>query len=463
MSFSRELLLVVVSILLLSQLASLDHPFPRGWDVFYHMKVVELMSGDGLAPFDGQSAGGRVQSYPPGYHVLMLSTWQLTGVRLEMVGRLLSPILFCATLLALFELLGAGPAAVFGVLLFGTSPETFGAFSSAAMPQTLGLFAMIVALRHRRLALPMALLIGFSHWLSAGVLVVLLWLQELWPDVKSLLVWVAGALAAFTPFWPLAILSVWKLRRHRRELAVTMFLLLPIMTWKIATGAQYAAPSWGSAPDLFSYIYKTGAAMPVAFLFFLNTGPALLQTLTLLAMSQFFPFIPVRFILYLMLTTVMVIAAGVRKRRIPEKSVLAATALLSFALLSSQLDSGYWMSPDIQVQDVDALKWTDMNTASTLLAYKDSSAFWAYYYTDNPTILDGFSEGVPDVYERMKDEFEFYESENIRHDIIERWQIRYQFINLMEREMFSKIFDFSKFEAVPRVYANNQTEILHYP
>lgn len=454
---------MIVSLLVLAQLAKFRQPYPRGWDVFYHLKVVKLMSGDGLAPFDPQSAGGRIQSYPPGYHVLLLSLWRLTSLRLELVGRLLSPLFFTLSLFALFRMLGGRAAAVLGVLVFGTVPEVFGAFSGAAMPQTLGLFAVIMALYHRRLSFPMALVMGFSHWLSAGVFFILFWLQSLWPRLRETAVWAAGSLAAFTPAWPLSLLALWDMRKRKKELAVTAALLFPIVFWKAATGVSYAAPSWGEAPSFFSYPYKLGSVLPVLFFLFPSFGVSFLQTGVFFLLSQLFPFIPIRFVLYLSLSAVAVAVRGLEIRGFSEKSILIATALLSFALLSSQLESAYWVASDLKSQDFDALKWTDVNTVSTLLAYKDSSAFWSYYYTDNPTVLDGFSEGVPDVYERMSDEFEFYASPEIDEEILEKWGIRYQFLNEMEIETFEKIFDLEKFEKVPSPYENNRTRILHYP
>lgn len=460
---TRSLLLILISILMLSQIVSLSQIYPRGWDVFYHLKIVELMANDGLAPYDAQSAGGRIQSYPPGYHVLMLSLFQLTGLRLELIGNILSPVFFALTLFAMFNYLGKGAEAVLGVLLFATIPEVSGAFSSSAMPQTLGIFAIVMALRYKKLTPLLSILLGLSHWLSAGIFLIFFWTRELWPDIKRILLWGAGVLASFTSVWPFALVSLWVLRKRKKELAMTAFVAIPILAWKLWTGIHYAAPSWGGIPDIFSYPYKTGVIFPIVFFMFFSWGYAAFQTLSLLLLSQTFPYVPVRFILFMFVPATAVFVNGLRARKFSSKTILAVTAILAFSLLAQSLESAHWIKPDIKTQDVDALRWLDTNTVSTVLAYKDSSAFWAYYYTDNPTVLDGFSEGVPDVYERMEDEFEFYASDTLRTDIIERWGIRYHFINKLEREMFDKIFEFTKFDNVTRLYQNNNTEVLYYP
>lgn len=462
LSNSEKVLLFLLSIFLLAQALRFQDTYPRGWDIFYHLRVVEQISEQGILPYDSLSAGGRTHTYPPGFHILLLSLWNLTSLRLELVARLLSPIFLGLALIAFYKKMGDGPAAVLGVLLLATIPEVFGAFSTPGMPQTLGFFAIIAALYKPSLLFLLAILLSLTHWLSAGILFILFWSRQLWPDAKRLSIWILGSLAAFTPAWPLSFAAAWSLKERRRELLFTVILLAPILLWRWAAQISYATPSWGTFPSIFSYPYIFGSALLVLLLLFPSFGYFFFQATLLFAFSQFFPILPVRFLLYISIPAVAMVVEGVRKREYPSSTLLIATLLLSLPLLSSQLQNSFWIGPDIKEQDFDALKWADANTVSTLLAYKDSSAFWTFYYTRNPTILDGFSEGVDDVYERMGDQFDFFASPQIEEEILSRWEIRYQFLNTLEEEMFEKIFDFEKFDQVPAVYQNNWTKILHY-
>ncbi len=429
---------------------SLISPYPTGWDVFYSLRVLELTKSSSFLPYDELSAGGRVHSYPPSYYSLVIAFSSLTNTRLELSVKLLSPILFSLTVLALFALarrkFGTNEA-ILAVLLFSTSFEVFDAFVSIGMAASLGHFLSAFCL-FAFLFLPASLffffafLLGSVHFLSAT------------------------AVAVYLLF-----LTLHNRNYHKLALGVICLGLFPLF-WHMLF-PTYNIPDWGTTFSLLEIINRVGLIQATLFFLSISRDPFFLASLFLFLLSVFSPLLATRWIYFAMPPLVLSVAAWLSRMKPFLASIFSRSfrlagpflflAFLAVPLLLNHLHTSIYAKPFIQSEDFDGLKWLSINTSpkSVVVGYKDLSAVWVIYYANRATVLDGYSESVPNVYERMHDQYSAYEEDmdTARH-VLSTYNVSYIFYDKTEKDWFNGRFDLAKFDSVPSLFDNGFARII---
>lgn len=418
------------------------YDLPIGWDGFYHLRVLGLsQEQQKLVPHDPVSAGGRLQTYPPGHYALLLPLKLLTGARAEAIGRLISSVMGVLTVIAIFVLsrriFPDAAAALLSVLFFSTSPEVLGSFLSFAMPQATGHFLIVSGL-FAFLYVPaifplVALSLSATHAISTIVLAIYL-----------IVFGISG-------------------RAGPKKIALYLAMLfLFVVVWGAAF-PSYSVPTWGAPMKLRDYV---GAMGPLQTLIFVLFSFSAINRFSLAAAAMLLltrgPLVPVRFIYHAILPMSLSATDFFRRNVLPglprPAGPLVLVAFLSAFLLVGAAKYGNYAGPQIDRQDVDALKWISLNTAgnSTVMGYKDLSAIWLLYYSERPTVLDGYSEGVTKPYERMSDEYLAYSVKNMTEAkrIFSKYGVRYLFFNSLEEGIYREKFNMTKFYALP-ILANN--------
>lgn len=451
-SHEKLLLAIIAGVFVMSlTLNVFFSDFPIGWDGFYHLRVLKLTGEQQkFVPYDSVSAGGRLQTYPPGYYALLLPLELLTGARAETIGRVLSPAMGALTIVALFVLagriFGETITALLAVLLFSTSAEVLGSFVSFAMPQAVG------------------------HFLIAAGLFSFLFSPALFPLI-ALSLSVTHAISTFSLLAYILIFALfdWKAMKTRAAIAAVMLLAFPLL-WGRVLFPSYNVPTWGVPMNLQDYIGALGPLQVMAFLFVFSSVSRMKNGFSAAGAAMLIlsrgPLLPARLI-YHSILPLSISAAGFLKRGISgsfgKKAPLLAVVLLSAYLLTGAARWGNYAGPQLNAHDMDALKWITANTPedSGVLGYKDLSAVWLLHYSGRPTVLDGYSEAVAGSYERMDDEYLAYSAGNLTEAgrIFSKYGVRYLFFNSAEEDIYKDRFNMTKFYALPILLNNGYAKV----
>lgn len=448
---SRLLLAVIVSVFFLSLTLNLVFfpGLPVGWDGFYHLRVLELTKEQQkFVPYDPISAGGRLQTYPPGYYALFLPVELLTGATPEAIGRLLSPLMGALATVSLFvlarRLFGETTTALLAVLLFSTSTEVLSAFVSFAMPQATG------------------------HFLVVSGLFAFLYAPAIFPLV-ALSISSTHAISTISLFVYVMIFGLFLVKSGLKK---TICRAAPLLAFPIIWGVafpSYNLPTWGVPMKLQDYISAIGPTQALVFVLFSFSAinPFSLAAVAMLLLTRGH-LVPVRFVYHAVIPLSLSAAFFFRKNlwkiraSIGEKGPALALLLLSAFLLVGAVRYGNYATP-LDGRNVDALRWIALNTAhdSTVLGYKDLSAIWLLYYSKRPTVLDGYSEAVSDPYRRMEDEYLAYSAGNLTgaEKIFSKYDVRYLFFNSAEEEIYKGRFNMTKFYSLPVLLNNGYAKV----
>lgn len=455
-SHEKLLLATIAGVFLLSlALNVLFSAFPIGWDGFYHMRVLQLTASEQkFVPYDSISAGGRLQTYPPGYYALLLPLELLTGARADTIGRIISPVMGALTVMALFvlarRLFGETVTALLAILLFASSPEVLGSFISFAMPQAVGHFLVVSGI-FAFMFLPaifpiVALSLSTTHMISTVVLLLYILIFALFD---------------------------WNAMKKRAAISVVLLLLAFPLLWGRVLFPSYNMPTWGGVPiKLQDYIGAIGPLQVLSFILVLSSLSRIRKDgfaaagVALLLLSRG-ALLPAR-LLYHAILPLSISAAGFLKNKIAvsfgRRGPALAVMLLSAYMLTGMAGYGNYATPQLNAQDMDALKWIPENTleSSTVLGYKDLSAVWTLYYSGRPTVLDGYSEAVPDAYRRMEDEVRAYSSNSLddaRTALFAKYGVRYLFFDSNEEKVYKDMFNMTKFYSLPILFNNGYAKV----
>ncbi len=452
-SYERLLLAAIVGVFFLSLTFNvIFSDFPIGWDGFYHLRVLKLTGEQQkFIPYDSISAGGRLQTYPPGYYALLLPLELLTGARAETMGRLISPAMGALAIIALFVLarrifVGDTATALIAILLFSTSTEVLGAFVSFAMPQAVG------------------------HFLVASGIFTFLFVPSVFP-VVALSLSVTHAISTFSLLVYILIFTIFDFRTLKKPAATAFVLLLAFpLFWGRVLFPSYNVPTWGVPMKIQDYIGALGPLQVLVFLFALSSVSRLKNGFSaagaiMLLLSRG-PLLPARLI-YHSILPLSVSAAGFLKRKITgsfgRMAPILAVLVLSAYLLTGAARWGNYAGPQLNAQDMDALRWVTANTGegSPVLGYKDFSAVWTLYYSERPTVLDGYSETVSDSYARMDDEARAYSSNSTDEakQLFAKYGVRYLFFDSTEEDAYKDRFNMTKFYSLPVLLNNGYAKV----
>ncbi len=451
-SHEKLLLATIACVFVLSlTLNVIFSDFPTGWDGFYHMRVLKLTAEQQkFVPYDSISAGGRLQTYPPGYYALLLPLELLTGARADTIGRIISPVMGALTVIALFVLarrfFGETVTALLAILLFATSPEVLGSFVSFAMPQAVG------------------------HFLVASGILAFLFLPAIFPIVAlSLSTTHAISTAVLLGYILIFALFDRKAMKKRAAISAVLLLAFPIL-WGRVLFPSYYMPTWGVPMKLQDYIGAMGPLQVIAFLFVLSSLSRIRNGFSAAGVAMLFlsrgSLLPAR-LLYHSILPLSISAAGFLKNKIAvsfgRRGPALAVILLSAYLLTGVARWGNYAGPQLNAQDMDALKWIPANTleSSTVLGYKDFSAVWTLYYSGRPTMLDGYSETAPDAYRRMEDEGHAYSSNSLddARAVFTKYGVRYLFFDSKEEDIYKDRFNMTKFYSLPVLFNNGYAKV----
>lgn len=452
-SYEKLLLAAIAGVFFLSlTLNVIFSDFPTGWDGFYHMRVLKLTASEQkFVPYDSISAGGRLQTYPPGYYALLLPLELLTGARAETIGRIISPVMGALTAIALFVLArrvsGETVTALLAILLFATSPEVLGSFVSFAMPQAVG------------------------HFLVASGILAFLFLPAIFPIV-ALSLSTTHAISTAVLLGYILIFAIFDRGgelKKRAAISVVLLLAFPIL-WGRVLFPSYYMPTWGVPMKLQDYIGALGPLQVMAFLFVLSSLSRIRNGFSAAGVAMLLlsrgSLLPAR-LLYHSILPLSISAAGFLKNKIAvsfgRRGPALAVILLSAYLLTGMARWGNYAGPQLNAQDMDALKWIPANTleSSTVLGYKDFSAIWTLYYSGRPTVLDGYSETAPDAYRRMEDEGRAYSSNSLddARAIFAKYGVRYLFFDSKEEDIYKDGFNMTKFYSLPVLLNNGYAKV----
>ncbi len=106
--FLIPIILIVILAFCLTYPLYSRFPYPLSWDIWYHMRIVENFSS-GFFTFDPVSFGpeGRIHTYPPLFHILLLGLYKLLnliGLSLVDSARIMPAILFPLSAASMFFL-----------------------------------------------------------------------------------------------------------------------------------------------------------------------------------------------------------------------------------------------------------------------------------------------------------------------------------------------------------------------
>ncbi len=400
---------------------------PSGWDYFYHARVLALSDSQGkLLPYDPLSAGGRTHTYLPFYYSLILAAHDSTGLPIEALLRASSAAFLFLACVAAFVFLGRGWGAAVGAMVIAASPEVLMFSASAGLPSVASLFPLALltaaAFTGRDASLPgpvlaiLALALGALHPLSAAALS---------------LVCAAILIARRNPR-PLLLLGLLSL-----AVPAAWYFLLPT-----------TAPSWGARGTLHSIL--SGALSPAhlaAFPLLALSASASLAFLLLLAASLWFPFLPLRFVIFLPFPLALA-----SSRWDPRRAALPIALILALALFVSP--TLRYVSPILQRQDAQAVSWLDENLQGRAVVAGHTDFSSVFLLGHARTIIDGYSEGIADSVQRQRDIGGAYSSGDFSL-LGEKYGAAYVFTDLAEARLLGR-----NVTAGPPVLDNGYSKVL---
>ncbi len=379
---------------------------PVGWDVFYHLRVVELIQKSGnLINFDQLSAGGRVHSYLPGYYSLVQSLTLMTGMRQVDIARLLSPLFGVLSAIAIFRWKKGIPGLCV-LAIYCLQAGTIDTFIAAGMPEAPTYFLLIIALSSS------PLLLGLSS-LAIGIIrpstLILLGLFELIRGLHQ---------------------------RNKSRLLPAILGILPVLLWYQMVPIPMSVPDWGFGVN-HEYLESRINLWSVPLIVLgLGMNVETLWTVLYFLMTQL-SYLPRRFIYPLIISGALM--AGEGMKRIPGRVLQTfVVAVLIILLVSGSWKFWTEIEPNLKYEDLDSMYWMRENLVSGVLAHRDLSTIWILYYAKRPTILDGYSEGLPDAHERMEDVLGAFGSSELKKtgEVGEKYGIKYVSYNLAEEWTF---------------------------
>ncbi len=436
-------IVILVVLFMIFMALPLRFIFPSGWDVFYHLRVVDLIMGSGnIINFDQLSAQGRIHNYPPGYHIILSSLALISGLNPLFIARLLSIIFGGLSVVAFSRILGRAWWNVLAIAAFAFQYEILDAFIAAGMPQTLGLFFLLVILSEGRLHSLFALVLGFTHPLCLAFLLIF----EVCRIFKR------------------ELLDLCRLRsidsvKQLSRLSYILVGVLATVLWMFAVNLRPTPPTWG-LPIYDSYYSDRldFRLIPVA-IFGLGLNIYTLWTFAMFILTRASILLPRRWILPLSISFSLLVGEGMKKIPVGQGLKYVITLFFVVLLLIQGFNFSYNATPAITFEDVQSLRWAKENTASTILAHKDLNSVWVLYYAKRPAVLDGYSEGVPDVYQRMKDLSLVFDDASLSdvRSIASQYNAHYIIYNELEIKSFQ--VNSTKFNDVPLMFTNGYSQV----
>jgi|GEM_PF-6719745 len=405
---------------------------PSGWDYFYHERVVSLSIEEGtLLPFDPLSAGGRTHTYLPFFHSLIVALSLSSGLSAEFLLRASSPAFLFLSALSIFVFSGRKGSALLALAFFSAFPDVLLFSASSGMPSVASLF-------------PLAILV-FSVFSG----------RPLGTGLFSVLALGLGALHQISALSFLIFSGV--LFLSRRDWKVLLFGALSIIfpvSWALLF--ETTVPNWGESPGLSALAnppFPLQVLLPLSILAldyaFMKRGGRKTEAFILsgifLFLSFFSPVLPSRFLLYLGVFLAMWIGEVSWK--------IWAVFGLSLALAISTAGTLKWTAPILQAEDREALFWIDSNIPGrTVLGHTDLTSVFLMGHAK--TVIDGYSEGLPDAYERQAWIKNGYETGNFS-GISGKYGANFLYTNEGERRILGEFK-----EPGPVLFSNGYARIL---
>lgn len=352
---------------------------PSGWDYFYHERVVSLSIEEGtLLPFDPLSAGGRTHTYLPFFHSLVVALSLSAGIPGEIFLRASSPVFLFLSALSIFLFSGRKKQALLALAFFSAFPDVLLFSASSGMPSVASLFFLSILVFSLFSGKPIGTGLFAMLSLSLGAL----------HQISAL---------SFLVFSALIFIS-------RRDWQVLLFGALSIVApvlWALLF--KTTVPNWGKSPGLATlanppfplHIILPISILALDFIFMARDGKkaeAFFLSGIFLFLSFFSPVLPSRFLLYLGFFLSLWIG------QVSWKSW--AIFGLSLALVLSTFGTLKWTAPILQAEDREGLFWIDSNIPGrAVLGHTDLTSVFLIGHAK--TVIDGYSEGLPDAYERQ--------------------------------------------------------------
>lgn len=413
---------LLCAIVALITLRPLSTGIPVGWDIFYHLRVARLAQDSGnLLNYDPVSAGGRYHTYVPGNTALLLSVSLLTGRSVRELS-MWTPLLFSTlAILSFWLLVRHQPWGMVSTGVFAFTIETLEFFISSGMPQQPALFLLLTLFTMRSLNPLFSLAIGITHPSTLVLLSVFEILRIGSESIASIL----------------------------RRLSIAILGGLPYLAWAIGVGMSVTAPTWGWPVSLKYFLQQLDYRVAIVDIIGIGALPTTLWMLGFLILTQT-PLLPRRYVFPLGMS----LAFGVSKalERLPRMAGIIVAGYLLLSMGSAAVNFGRWLEPITKHDDVQSGVWLGENIENGVLAHKDLTTIWALYYGNSRTILDGFSEGVPDADQRMADVLHAFESHNLSDalDVARKYGCTALLYNDAETDGYGS--DTRKFDALPLAY-----------
>jgi hypothetical protein len=311
--------------------------------------------------------------------------------------------------------------------VFALTIETLEFFIASGMPQQPAIFLLLILFTQRSMNPLFALALGLTHP-STLVLLILFELLRLGSE-------------------SLASLS--------KRLAIAVEGGVTYLAWVAAVGMNVSIPTWGWPVGIEYFTQQLDYRVALLNILGIGALPTTAWIAGFLLFTQT-PLLPRRYLFPLGMS----FAFGSSKalERLPKILSMLIAGYLILALGMNAVNFGEWLEPITKYDDIRSGVWIRENVEGGVLAHKDLTTIWALYYGHARTVLDGFSEGVPDAGRRMEDVLKAFESSSLKdvRDVALTYNCTHILYNNAESAWYGS--NTSKLSPLPLVY---DTEYSH--
>ncbi len=429
------LLLLIVSFILLRSVPAIKYDLPTGYDVYFHMRVIETYREGNFPAFDRYDCQGRWINYPPLFH-LMLAALPLPAILLVKFSSVTLIALAAAGVFLLAKGFFNERTALVASFFFLESKEIADASFGSGMPQALGILLM-----------PFAAYL-FHCYKKSGSKKMLL--------AATLLLSAMAMAHTFSFAIAIAVIFAYNVLNKPRLLDFAFLAsALPFIAWLIFMQpfSVFYPTFWGNEVDIWLLVDRLALILPLSIIgmYFIKKRSMLsvwFIILTVFSISWIagIYIMNIRALPFLAIPA-SILAASVLTRISGNKKwlVLAAIAASLIPGIIYPLEA----APLVKDKDELAMAWINENIPGneTFISPEEISGMYLSYFIQKPMVSGAYAESCPDRYSRTESIRRFFlaQSCSVVEEVAEKYSISYVYINSLERNYYKRTYGTDNF------------------